>query len=76
MNSSSMEKIFGKFEVRFFKELKFMELEYYRKLEYPKSDKFLHIYERVVDWYIYFNKRIGPINQLNLYGTKAPSRIQ
>ena len=43
MNSSSMEKFSSKFEVYFFKELEFMELEYHGKLEYPK----------VVDPYIF-----------------------
>ena len=43
------KKFSGKFKGYFFKELKLMELEYYRKLEYPKSGRFLHIFEIMVD---------------------------
>ena len=43
------KKFSGKFNGYFFNELKLMELEYYRKLEYPKSGRFLHIFEIMVD---------------------------
>ena len=43
------KKFSGKFKGYLFKELKLMELEYYRKLEYPKSGRFLHIFEIMVD---------------------------
>ena len=46
---------FGKFKIYFFKELKFLEFEFYGKLEFhdklefQKGDKFLHISKTVVD---------------------------
>jgi len=30
-----------------------MELEYHEKLEYPKSGRFPHIFETMVNWYIF-----------------------
>ena len=58
MNLSILEyqkNFFGKFKIYFFKELKFLEFEFYGKLEFhdklefQKGDKFLHISKTVVD---------------------------
>ena len=48
------EKIVIKFAGKFFMEFEFIKLEYhgkleFPKLEYPKSGRFLHIFETVVD---------------------------
>ena len=51
------KKIFCNFKGYFFKELKFIKLEDYEKLDFPKfeylkSGRFLHISETLVNWYI------------------------
>ena len=51
------EKIFDNFEGYFFKELKFKQLKYpeklnFSELKYSKSNRSLHIFEIVVNWYI------------------------
>ena len=49
------KKFSGKFKIYFFKEVKFLEFEFYGKLEFhdklefQKDDKFLHISKTVVD---------------------------
>ena len=43
------KKFSGKFEVYFFKELKFLKLDFHGKLEFQKGDRFLHIFKIMID---------------------------
>ena len=49
MNSSTMEKFSGKFEVYFFKEFEFLELGFHGKLEFQNDGRPLYIFKTVVD---------------------------